>query len=153
MGSRSPNFFNISIFLWVLFDRTELCFNAFEWFYMIYLVHLNDFYEFGSIEPNSKKNRNIEKIPFASIELIRLNSIRFDIPGKFYSFTVPSILFFEIFNMFYRIKLIKHNFFLIKFQIILRWFSRTLEKLVPNIVSDRNASDRIGSNRNVSDFF
>jgi len=46
-------------------------------------MHLIDFYEFGSIEPNSKKHRNIEKIRFDSIELIRLNSIRFDIPGKF----------------------------------------------------------------------
>ena len=45
---------------------------------MMYLMHLNDFYEFGSIEPNSKKHRNIEKIRFGSIELIRLNSIRFD---------------------------------------------------------------------------
>jgi hypothetical protein len=26
----------------------------------MYLMHLNDFYEFGSIEPNSKKHRNIE---------------------------------------------------------------------------------------------
>ena len=34
---------------------------------------LNDFYEFDSIEPNSKKNRNIEKFRFGSIELIRLN--------------------------------------------------------------------------------
>ncbi len=79
MGSRSPNFFNISIFL--------------------FLMHLIDFYGFGSIEPSSKKNRNIEKIRFGSIELvrfrvrIRLNSIqldlvRFDIPGKFFSFTV-----------------------------------------------------------------
>ncbi len=54
------------------FDRTELCFIAFEWFYMMYLMHLNYFYEFGSIEPNSKKHRNIEKIRFGSIELIRL---------------------------------------------------------------------------------
>jgi len=63
IGSRDPNFFNISIFLWVRFDRTELCFNAFEWFYMMYLMHLNDFYA-GSIEPNSKKHRNIEKIRY-----------------------------------------------------------------------------------------
>jgi hypothetical protein len=41
-------------------------------------MHLNDFYEFGSIEPNSKKHRNIEKIRFGSIELIRTNSIEFD---------------------------------------------------------------------------
>ncbi len=40
-------------------------------------MHLNDFYEFGSIKLNSKKHRNIEKIRFGSIELIRLNSIRF----------------------------------------------------------------------------
>ena len=45
---------------------------------MMYLMHLNDFYEFGSIEPNSKKHRNIEKIRFGSIELIRTNSIEFD---------------------------------------------------------------------------
>jgi hypothetical protein len=55
---------------------------------MVYLMHLNDFYVFGSIEPNSKKYRNIEKIRFDSIELIRTNSvefdsIRFDIPEKF----------------------------------------------------------------------
>jgi hypothetical protein len=31
---------------------------------MMYLMHLNYFYEFGSIEPNSKKHRNIEKIRF-----------------------------------------------------------------------------------------
>jgi hypothetical protein len=46
------------------------------------------FKRFGSIEPNSKKHRNIEKIRFGPIELIRNNSIefdsvRFDIPGKF----------------------------------------------------------------------
>jgi hypothetical protein len=45
---------------------------------MMYLMHFNDFYEFGSIEPNSKKHRNIEKIRFGSIELIRTNSIEFD---------------------------------------------------------------------------
>lgn len=28
----------------------------------IYLIHLNDFYKFGSIEPNSNKHQNIEKI-------------------------------------------------------------------------------------------
>jgi len=56
------------------FDRTELCFIAFEWFYMMYLMHLNDLYEFGSIEPNSKKHTNIEKY---------FDSVRFDIPGKF----------------------------------------------------------------------
>ena len=78
MASRDPNFFNISMFFRVRFDRTELCFIAFEWFYMMYLMHLNDFYEFGSIEPNSKKHRNIEKIRFDSIEIIRLNLIRFD---------------------------------------------------------------------------
>ena len=37
----------------------------------MYLIHLNDFYEFGSIEANSKKYQNIEKI-------------RFNIPGKFF---------------------------------------------------------------------
>ena len=45
--------------------------------YMMYLMHFNDFYEFDSIEPNSKKHRNIEKIRFGSIELNRLNSVRF----------------------------------------------------------------------------
>jgi hypothetical protein len=30
-------------------------------------MHLNDFYEFGSIEPISKKYRNIEKIRFGSV--------------------------------------------------------------------------------------
>jgi hypothetical protein len=69
---------------------------------MMYLMHLNDFYEFGSIEPNSKKHRNIEKIRFGSIELIRLNSIRFDsvrfdIPGKFKSFTVIDFLYCVLF--------------------------------------------------------
>jgi hypothetical protein len=39
--------------------------------------------EVGPIEPTSKKHRNIEKVRFGSIELIRLNSVRFDIPGKF----------------------------------------------------------------------
>ena len=34
-------------------------------------------HEFGSIESNSKKHRNIEKIRFGSIELIRNNSARF----------------------------------------------------------------------------
>ncbi len=67
MASLDPNFFNISMFFRVRSDRTKLCFIAFEWFYMMYL---NDFYEFGS-----KKHRNIEKIRFGSIELIRLNSI------------------------------------------------------------------------------
>ena len=38
-------------------------------------MHLNDFYEFGSIESNSKKHRNIEKIRFDSV---RFGSIRFD---------------------------------------------------------------------------
>jgi hypothetical protein len=42
---------------------------------MMYLMHLNDFYEFDSIEPNSKKHRNIEKIRFGSIEIIRFGSI------------------------------------------------------------------------------
>jgi hypothetical protein len=45
MASRDPNFFNISMFFQVRFDRTELCFIAFESFYMMYLIHLNDFYE------------------------------------------------------------------------------------------------------------
>jgi len=31
------------------------------------MMLLNDFYEFGSIEPNCKKHRNIEKIRFGSI--------------------------------------------------------------------------------------
>ena len=35
-------------------------------------------HEFGSIESNSKKHRNIEKIRFGSIELIRTNSVEFD---------------------------------------------------------------------------
>ncbi len=47
--SISRTFSNISMFFRV---RTELYFIAFEWFYMMYLMHLNDFYEFGSIEPN-----------------------------------------------------------------------------------------------------
>ena len=53
-------------------------------------MHLNEFYEFDSIEPNLKKHRNIEKVRFGSIELTRTNSIEFDlvsilfdIPGKF----------------------------------------------------------------------
>jgi hypothetical protein len=75
MASRDPNFFNISMFFRVRFDRTKLCFIAFEWFYMMYLMHLNDFYEFDSIKPNSKKHRNIKKIRFGSIELIRFGSI------------------------------------------------------------------------------
>jgi hypothetical protein len=54
MGSRSPNFFNIS-------NRIE--------------SNSSDFYEFGSIGPNSKNHGNIEKI--------RFGSARFDIPGKF----------------------------------------------------------------------
>ncbi len=78
MASLDPNFFNISMFFRVRSDRTELCFIAFEWFYMMYLMHLNDFYEFGSIEPKSKKYRNSEKIRSGSIELIQLNSIRSD---------------------------------------------------------------------------
>ena len=43
----------------------------------MYLMHLNDFYELGSIEPNSKEHQNIEKIRFGSIEPILLNSIGF----------------------------------------------------------------------------
>jgi len=83
MGSESPEFFNISIFLWVRFDRTDLCFNAFEWSYMMYLMHLNDFYEFDRIELIKISKYWKNSIRFASIELIRLNSIRFDILGKF----------------------------------------------------------------------
>jgi len=37
----------------------------------MYLMHLNNFYEFRSIEPNSKKHRNIEKIRFGSIRYSR----------------------------------------------------------------------------------
>ncbi len=75
MASWDPNFFNISMFFRVRFDRTELCFIAFEWFYMIYLMHFNDFYEFGSIELI-----RLNSIRFGSI---RFDSVRFDIPGKF----------------------------------------------------------------------
>jgi hypothetical protein len=57
MGSRKPNFFDILM---------SLCFIAFECFYMMYLMHFNDLYGFDSIEPNSKKHRNIEKIRFGS---------------------------------------------------------------------------------------
>jgi hypothetical protein len=39
-------------------------------------MHLNDFYEFGSIEPNSKKHRNIEKFRFGWFD--RTNSNEFD---------------------------------------------------------------------------
>jgi hypothetical protein len=42
-----------------------------------------------------KKHRNIEKIRFGSIELIRLNSVRFDIPGKIWSFTVYTLKNFK----------------------------------------------------------
>jgi hypothetical protein len=70
MASRDPNFLNISMFFRVRFDRTELCFIAFESYYLIYLMHLNDFYEFGSIE----------QIRTNSVEF---DSVRFDIPGMF----------------------------------------------------------------------
>ncbi len=51
-------------------------------------IHHGNKIEFGSIEPNSTKQRNIEKIRFGSIEQIRTNSVefdsvRFDIRGKF----------------------------------------------------------------------
>jgi hypothetical protein len=70
---------------------------------MMYLMHLNDFYEFGSIEPNSKKHRNIEKIRFGSIELIRKNieilkkfdSVRFD-SVRFGSIRFDSVRFGSI---------------------------------------------------------
>jgi len=64
----NPNIFNISMFIRVRFDRTELCIIAFEWFYMVYLMFLNDF----------RKHRNIEKIRFGSIEQIQTNSVEFD---------------------------------------------------------------------------
>jgi hypothetical protein len=71
---------------------------------MMYLMHLNDFYEFGSIEPNSKKHRNIEKIRFGSIELIRLNSIRFD-SVRFGSVRFGSVRFGSIFQESSRVSL------------------------------------------------
>ena len=37
----------------------------------VFDMHLNDFYEFGSIKPNSKKHRNIEKIRFGSVRYSR----------------------------------------------------------------------------------
>jgi len=57
--------------MWLRGIRTFSIFRCF------FEMHLNDFYEFGSIKPNSKKHRNIEKIRFGSIELIRTNSIEF----------------------------------------------------------------------------
>jgi len=55
---------------WFCGIRTFLIFrcNLFEWLYMVYLMHLNDFYGFGSIELKSKKKRNIEKIRFGWIQ-------------------------------------------------------------------------------------
>ena len=81
MSSQDPNFFDISMFLYIRFDRTELCFIAFEWLCMVYLMHFNVFYEFGSIESNSKNIEILKKFDSVGsnkFKLIRLNSIRFD---------------------------------------------------------------------------
>jgi hypothetical protein len=59
---------------WTELNMSSRNFSIFRCF----LLHLNDFYEM-----NSNKDRNIEKIWFDSIEIIRLNSIQFDIPEKF----------------------------------------------------------------------
>jgi hypothetical protein len=48
-----------------LFSLTELNMGSIE--QNSVLMHLNDFYEFVSIEPNSKKHRNIERIRSGSI--------------------------------------------------------------------------------------
>jgi hypothetical protein len=60
------------MFFRVRFDRTELI----KIIQMHQIHHVKSFKcnktEFGSIEPNSKKYRNIEKIRFGSIEIIRL---------------------------------------------------------------------------------
>ncbi len=73
MGSRSPNFFNISIFLWVRFDRTKLCFNAFEWFtwwiQWIWMIFIS------SVRSN-RTRKNIEILK--KFDSLRLNSVRFD---------------------------------------------------------------------------
>ena len=69
------NFFNILVLFRVRFNRTELCFIAFEWFYM--MTHLNDFYELGSIEPNREILKKFDSVRSNKFELIRLNSIWF----------------------------------------------------------------------------
>ncbi len=56
-----------------IFMSSELCFNAFEWFYMMNSMHLNDWNEWMN-----EKRRNIEKIRLNSILFY---SVRFDIPG------------------------------------------------------------------------
>ena len=66
MSSRDPNFFDVSMNI-SMFFRVR-----FRWIFRC-------FFEFGSIEQNSKKHRNIEKIWFGSIQfdLVRFGSFRY----------------------------------------------------------------------------
>jgi hypothetical protein len=87
----------------VFMSSVRSIFIGFECFYMVYLMHLNDFYEFDSIEPNSKKHQSIEIIRFGSIELIRLNSVRYS--RKVLEFHCK--LYLQLFT--YKIKIINKN--------------------------------------------
>jgi hypothetical protein len=49
--AESELFQYFDVFMIALFDRC---------FFMMYLMHLNDFYEFGSIEPNSRDHTTLK---------------------------------------------------------------------------------------------
>ena len=91
-------------------------------------VELIDSVRSNRTELYTKKHKNNQKIRKSSgtvrrdkIELVRLSSVRFENLLKFDSFTVrtpvPNTVLWKIFNMFDRIKLIKHYIFFNKIKI------------------------------------
>ncbi len=76
----------------VLFDRTELCFKTFEWFYSIWCIwmifssiSIEILKKFDSVRSNKFELIQLNSIRFYSVRFgsIQFDSVWFDIPGKF----------------------------------------------------------------------